>query len=266
MCLVPGRLSSVSRAAYYFCWAVALIVVASAQLVVAHPGGKNSAGCHRCRTNCSSWGLSSGEYHCHGGSRRSEPPRRRSLAAPPRAEKPEKRSIEVLEERPDSHAGNWISLERQGTQTAEVEPELIEPSVVVDIVTVVDGDTLVARDRGRFYLLRLRGVDAPELGQPFGRNARDWLARQVEGRRVKVKPSKGRCVVAVDIEADGGASLAETQIRIGLAWAAPEAAESWRELEGRARALEVGLWSGRQPEAPWGWRARRMEKEVASKR
>ena len=33
--------------------------------VYAHPGRTDSAGCHTCRTNCSSWGLSYGEYHCH---------------------------------------------------------------------------------------------------------------------------------------------------------------------------------------------------------
>lgn len=31
----------------------------------AHPGNTDSSGCHTCRTNCSSWGLYAGEYHCH---------------------------------------------------------------------------------------------------------------------------------------------------------------------------------------------------------
>lgn len=31
----------------------------------AHPGNTDSSGCHTCRTNCSSWGLYTGEYHCH---------------------------------------------------------------------------------------------------------------------------------------------------------------------------------------------------------
>lgn len=31
----------------------------------AHPGNTDSSGCHTCRTNCSKWGLSTGEYHCH---------------------------------------------------------------------------------------------------------------------------------------------------------------------------------------------------------
>lgn len=34
-------------------------------VVLAHPGRTDASGCHTCRTNCSSWGLSSGEYHCH---------------------------------------------------------------------------------------------------------------------------------------------------------------------------------------------------------
>lgn len=36
--------------------------------VFAHPGRTDSNGCHTCRKNCASWGLSSGEYHCHNGS------------------------------------------------------------------------------------------------------------------------------------------------------------------------------------------------------
>ena len=31
----------------------------------AHPGRTDASGCHTCRTNCPSWGLSYGEYHCH---------------------------------------------------------------------------------------------------------------------------------------------------------------------------------------------------------
>jgi hypothetical protein len=36
--------------------------------VSAHPGNTDSSGCHTCRTNCLSWGLSYGEYHCHQSS------------------------------------------------------------------------------------------------------------------------------------------------------------------------------------------------------
>ena len=42
-------------------------------LVFAHPGGTDSLGCHTCRTNCSDWGLSYGEYHCHNSTGYSQP-------------------------------------------------------------------------------------------------------------------------------------------------------------------------------------------------
>lgn len=35
--------------------------------VFAHPGRLDSKGCHTCKTNCASWGLSDYEYHCHSG-------------------------------------------------------------------------------------------------------------------------------------------------------------------------------------------------------
>lgn len=40
-------------------------------LVLAHPGRTDAYGCHTCRTNCSKWGLATGQYHCHGGSSKS---------------------------------------------------------------------------------------------------------------------------------------------------------------------------------------------------
>ncbi|MFA5047980.1 MAG: YHYH domain-containing protein [Patescibacteria group bacterium] len=34
-------------------------------VVFAHPGDTDSYGCHTCSTNCESWGLYTGQYHCH---------------------------------------------------------------------------------------------------------------------------------------------------------------------------------------------------------
>ncbi len=52
----------------FFC--IAVILMASPIIVFAHPGRTDSSGCHKCNgtnTNCSQWGLSDGEYHCHSG-------------------------------------------------------------------------------------------------------------------------------------------------------------------------------------------------------
>ena len=42
-----------------------ILTILSPNVSFAHPGRTDSSGCHTCRTNCPSWGLSYGEYHCH---------------------------------------------------------------------------------------------------------------------------------------------------------------------------------------------------------
>lgn len=42
-----------------------IITVVFPSFSFAHPGNTDAYGCHTCRTNCPSWGLYYGEYHCH---------------------------------------------------------------------------------------------------------------------------------------------------------------------------------------------------------
>lgn len=50
-----------------------LLAFISPVTTLAHSGRTDSAGCHTCRTNCSSWGLSTGEYHCHNAKSVAQP-------------------------------------------------------------------------------------------------------------------------------------------------------------------------------------------------
>jgi endonuclease YncB( thermonuclease family) len=50
------------------------------------------------------------------------------------------------------------------------------PAPVWRVVSVHDGDTLRAIDEGKVeHKIRLHGIDAPEIGQPFGNVSRDGL-------------------------------------------------------------------------------------------
>lgn len=51
----------------WFLLILAPVFLLVASPVLAHPGRTDSAGCHTCRTNCPSWDLYYGEYHCHNG-------------------------------------------------------------------------------------------------------------------------------------------------------------------------------------------------------
>ena len=141
----------------------------------------------------------------------------------------------------------------------EMEPEP-RPELSVDVVAVVDGDTFVAREQGKLYLLRLEGIDAPEIDQPFGEEAKDWLSARLLRRRIEVLPSRGGgCIVPVKVKTSDGRSLNELQLSAGVAWAESSAPEAWKRLETRARTTEIGLWGGARPLAPWEFRERTME-------
>lgn len=51
----------------YIIWFLIMPIVIGifSSSVFAHPWNTDGSGCHTCRTNCSSWWLSYGEYHCH---------------------------------------------------------------------------------------------------------------------------------------------------------------------------------------------------------
>lgn len=76
-----------------------------------------------------------------------------------------------------------------------IPPQRGEYRVV--LLRVIDGDTV---EVGLIVpvTLRLAGVDAPELRTPAGRQARDWLARHLEGGSLSIqlegRDKYGRCL------------------------------------------------------------------------
>lgn len=212
-----------------------VVLVLSSVPSTAHPGRTNASGCHTCRTNCAKWGLSTGEYHCHGGSSSAAP----SVRPPPTPQKP--------------------ALERNLAPSLGLAER---SEISVDVVAVVDGDTFVARAEGELHLLTLDGIDAPELEQPFGDRARDWLTARLLSRRLDILVSKTEgCRIRVEIPTGGEESLNEKLLEAGIAWAEPSASNAWKRLEAKARLSEIGLWGGARPEAPWEFRDRTIGRE-----
>ena len=127
---------------------------------------------------------------------------------------------------------------------------------------VVDGDTLwlAPSDGGRALKLRLQGLDAPELCQPWGPQARDALRALVQGRELRVRvvtrDDYGRLLVRV---ADAqGLDLGEQLVRQGAAWN-----DSWHRRPGpyaaaerMARALGLGLHADPAARMPREFRRR----------
>jgi micrococcal nuclease len=131
-------------------------------------------------------------------------------------------------------------------------------------VSVHDGDTLRALDEGNVeHKVRLVGIDAPELGQAFGRVARDRLRELALRQRVVVelhdRDRYGRDLATVVVE---GASINRQMVAEGMAWHFTRYSSDadLAAAEAAARAARIGLWADAAPVAPWQWRAGEAER------
>ena len=150
-------------------------------------------------------------------------------------------------------------------------------------VTVLNGDTLRVLDGGnRMTIVRLKSIDAPEPDQPYGEEARKYLASLVSGREVKVQAKTaddqgnilGQVWVAppdcLDCKHSVDANLA--LLRAGLAWWSSKFAKQQSRSERKeyaaaqdaAREQHLGLWAHPEPVPPWEWRQRKAAADERS--
>jgi micrococcal nuclease len=126
-------------------------------------------------------------------------------------------------------------------------------------VAVHDGDTLTVQSGSSLYKVRLSDVDAPGMGQVFGKQARDFTKNMTLGRRVQVNVAlidrHDRRVGEVIVE--DGWVLNEELVHAGLAWyyrVNPIKNERLQRLEHNAFTKKLGLWVEKEPLPPWEFR------------
>jgi micrococcal nuclease len=113
---------------------------------------------------------------------------------------------------------------------------------------VTDGDTLWVRPAGarEAHQIRLHGIDAPEICQPFGKQSRDALAARVLHRQVQVairaRDMYQRSIGSVTLQGD---DLSAWLVRSGYAWSSQFHGRPgpYAKLEAQARAARRGLWA-----------------------
>ncbi len=125
------------------------------------------------------------------------------------------------------------------------------------VVEVSEGDTLTVLRAGQPLRIRLEGVDAPELSQAFGPQAKEFLTALASGREAQVSP-KGReaggIVASVAID---GRDLGQQLMTSGFAWHFTRRGvdPTYAASENEARSKRLGLWSDPSPTTPWEYRA-----------
>ena len=88
------------------------------------------------------------------------------------------------------------------------------------VLGVIDGDTIeILTAKFETLRVRLSGIDAPEIGQAFGRNAKAALSSLAFTRQVTIARHKrdryGRLVGKVTVE---GRDIALEILTLGVAW------------------------------------------------
>ena len=131
------------------------------------------------------------------------------------------------------------------------------------VIAVHDGDTITLRTETNKKKIRLAGIDAPELKQPYGVESRAVLREAVLDRQVQVETTKadkyGRVVGKVIVD---GQDINLKQVQSGMAWVyreylkelAKEDKVLYVEAEAQSKAVAAGFWNRSNPVEPWIWR------------
>lgn len=134
---------------------------------------------------------------------------------------------------------------------------IVRPAAQHRVVKVHDGDSVTLLSDGVQHEARLAGIDAPELRQEFGRDAKSTLAALVEGRVVTFTDTGHdryhRNLVRMHVE---GTDVNAEMVRRGMAWrySAYSHDPVLAAAEQEARRFRRGLWSQTNPVPPWEWR------------
>ncbi len=139
-----------------------------------------------------------------------------------------------------------------------VWPAVSWADFVAKVVAVHEGDRLTIYHDGQRETIYLKGVDCPELKQPFGKQAKRATAMYVGGREVVIRAlsrsRQGRTTAEVLLP--GGRNVAHELIKEGLAWARLQPSDDQvpKDLEELARAAHKGLWVDPVAVPPWKWK------------
>ncbi|MDA3056455.1 thermonuclease family protein [Campylobacter sp. CN_NA1] len=127
-----------------------------------------------------------------------------------------------------------------------------DTQIVGKVVKVYDGDTIhILDDDLNRFIIRFYGIDAPEIKQPFGKKSREFLAKKISGKRVKIQiknKDKYRRILGIvtyrkkDINAE--------MVKNGYAWSYDKFSKKYKKLERVAKREKVGLWADKHKIRP----------------
>lgn len=154
---------------------------------------------------------------------------------------------------------NWLVICLGCLLASSVSAEVLLGTVIA----VHDGDTITLRTESNKKKIRLAGIDASELTQPYGVESRAALREAVFDKVILVETSRndkyGRAIGKVILD---GTDINLKHIQSGGAWVyraylkelSKEDRATYLEAEAQSKAIAIGLWKDSNPVEPWIWR------------
>lgn len=132
----------------------------------------------------------------------------------------------------------------------------------VKIIGIKDGDTVEALYYQLPIVIRLEHIDAPEKKQAFGTVSKQKLSDLAFGKTVTIisKGKKGNYDrngrMIAEIYTNEKTCLNKEMLKAGLGWHYKKYSTNaeYGQLEDIARKKKIGLWSDKNPIAPWNFR------------
>ena len=129
------------------------------------------------------------------------------------------------------------------------------------VIDVPDGDTLLVLRNKTRLTVKLPGVDAPELDQPYGPDAKRHAAKLVKGKVVTIETMQAGNPIYGAVRFQKNQILAHEMVKAGLAWATSmDRSSMLAEIQETAKKARLGLWANseeEEPVPPWEWRAKK---------
>ena len=125
------------------------------------------------------------------------------------------------------------------------------------VVSIHDGDTITVLQGKQQVKVRLFGIDAPELKQPYGKKSKQFLANLIAGEVVEVEENgKDRYKRTIGTIYLGDTDINAQMVASGYAWAYRKFSKKYTAQESRAKSQRLGLWRDKESIPPWEWRRR----------
>lgn len=133
------------------------------------------------------------------------------------------------------------------------------------VIKVEDGDTLVVTYEYKKIIVKLAGIDAPEINQAYGKEAKFLVEKIALNQLVevntkdKITPLTEKTSGDVCTQNKRRLYIIRELIRSGLAWCNTQdrkypASSLMRSMEAVARKNKIGLWSDPDAIPPWEFR------------